>query len=98
MNQVRQQNMENQRKQKERAVRKLLKMITTDRPSERTIPEVCYIYTKIYIYLQLCWNSFLPLKIKNKSIIVLQLDFEGRATSSGDSVHSSSLDFHCLKV
>eukprot|EP00066_Takifugu_rubripes_P020994 XP_011610260.1 PREDICTED: rho GTPase-activating protein 18 isoform X2 [Takifugu rubripes] len=39
MNQVRQQNMENQRKQKERAVRKLLKMITTDKPSERTIPE-----------------------------------------------------------
>lgn len=40
MNQVRQQNMENQRKpNRERAVRKLLKMITTDKPHERTIPE-----------------------------------------------------------
>ena len=39
--QVRQQNMESQRKQnKERAVRKLLKKITTDKPSERAIPEV----------------------------------------------------------
>ena len=41
MNQVRQQNMDNQRKlNKERAVRKLLKMITTDKPPEKTIPEV----------------------------------------------------------
>ncbi|XP_037837561.1 rho GTPase-activating protein 18 [Kryptolebias marmoratus] len=40
LNQVRQQNMESHRKQpKERAVRKLLKKITTDKPSERTIPE-----------------------------------------------------------
>uniref|UniRef100_H3D050 Rho GTPase activating protein 18 n=1 Tax=Tetraodon nigroviridis TaxID=99883 RepID=H3D050_TETNG len=40
MNQVRQQNMENQRKaNKERAVRKLLKMMTTEKPPERTIPE-----------------------------------------------------------
>ncbi|KAM3602413.1 uncharacterized protein V6R79_003542 [Siganus canaliculatus] len=37
LTQVRQQNMESQRKQ--RAVRKLLKMMTTDRPSEKTIPE-----------------------------------------------------------
>lgn len=40
MNQVRQQNMESQRKQnKERAVRKLLKKITTDKQPEKTIPE-----------------------------------------------------------
>uniref|UniRef100_A0A1A7X1P4 Rho GTPase activating protein 18 n=1 Tax=Iconisemion striatum TaxID=60296 RepID=A0A1A7X1P4_9TELE len=40
LNQVRQQNMESQRKlNKERAVRKLLKKITTDRPHEKTIPE-----------------------------------------------------------
>uniref|UniRef100_A0AAQ5ZV54 Rho-GAP domain-containing protein n=1 Tax=Amphiprion ocellaris TaxID=80972 RepID=A0AAQ5ZV54_AMPOC len=39
--QVRQQNMESQRKQhKERAVRKLLKKITTEKPPERPIPEV----------------------------------------------------------
>lgn len=39
--QVRQQNMENQRKQhKERAVRKLLKKITTDKPSDKAVPEV----------------------------------------------------------
>ncbi|KAG7240314.1 hypothetical protein INR49_027125 [Caranx melampygus] len=38
--QVRQQNMESQRKQnKERAVRKLLKKITTDKPSDRAVPE-----------------------------------------------------------
>uniref|UniRef100_A0A3Q1FM42 Rho GTPase activating protein 18 n=1 Tax=Acanthochromis polyacanthus TaxID=80966 RepID=A0A3Q1FM42_9TELE len=38
--QVRQQNMESQRKQhKERAVRKLLKKITTEKPPERAIPE-----------------------------------------------------------
>uniref|UniRef100_A0AAQ6A2D0 Rho-GAP domain-containing protein n=1 Tax=Amphiprion ocellaris TaxID=80972 RepID=A0AAQ6A2D0_AMPOC len=38
--QVRQQNMESQRKQhKERAVRKLLKKITTEKPPERPIPE-----------------------------------------------------------
>uniref|UniRef100_I3IWB5 Rho GTPase activating protein 18 n=1 Tax=Oreochromis niloticus TaxID=8128 RepID=I3IWB5_ORENI len=40
MNQVRHQNMESQRKQKERAVRKLLKKIAIERPSEKTIPEV----------------------------------------------------------
>ncbi|XP_013883179.1 rho GTPase-activating protein 18 isoform X2 [Austrofundulus limnaeus] len=41
LNQVRQQNMESQRKQnKERAVLKLLKKMTTDKPSEKTIPEV----------------------------------------------------------
>ncbi|XP_028253807.1 rho GTPase-activating protein 18 isoform X2 [Parambassis ranga] len=40
MNQVRRQNMESQRKQnKERAVRKLLKKITTDRPSDKAVPE-----------------------------------------------------------
>ncbi|KAM9339555.1 rho GTPase-activating protein 18 [Symphorus nematophorus] len=40
MNQVRQQNMESQRKQnKERAVRKLLKKITTDKPSDKAAPE-----------------------------------------------------------
>lgn len=40
MTQVRQQNMESQRKQnKERAVRKLLKKITTDKQQEKTIPE-----------------------------------------------------------
>lgn len=40
MTQVRQQNMESQRKQnKERAVRKLLKKITTDKQPEKTIPE-----------------------------------------------------------
>nr|XP_046229252.1 rho GTPase-activating protein 18 isoform X2 [Scatophagus argus] len=40
--QVRQQNMESQRKQnKERAVRKLLKKITTDRPSEKAVSEEC---------------------------------------------------------
>ncbi|XP_063352646.1 rho GTPase-activating protein 18 isoform X1 [Pelmatolapia mariae] len=39
MNQVRHQNMESQRKQKERAVRKLLKKIAIERPSEKTIPE-----------------------------------------------------------
>lgn len=40
MIQVRQQNMESQRKQnKERAVRKLLKKITTDKQPEKTIPE-----------------------------------------------------------
>lgn len=39
--QVRQQNMESQRKQnKERAVRKLLKKITTDKPSDKAVPEV----------------------------------------------------------
>uniref|UniRef100_A0A671Y4S6 Rho GTPase activating protein 18 n=1 Tax=Sparus aurata TaxID=8175 RepID=A0A671Y4S6_SPAAU len=39
--QVRQQNMESQRKQnKERAVRKLLKKITTDRPTDKAVPEV----------------------------------------------------------
>lgn len=38
--QVRQQNMESQRKtNKERAVRKLLKKITTDKPSDKTLPE-----------------------------------------------------------
>ncbi|XP_030261355.1 rho GTPase-activating protein 18 isoform X2 [Sparus aurata] len=38
--QVRQQNMESQRKQnKERAVRKLLKKITTDRPTDKAVPE-----------------------------------------------------------
>ncbi|GLD71798.1 rho GTPase-activating protein 18 [Lates japonicus] len=38
--QVRQQNMESQRKQnKERAVRKLLKKITTDKPSDKAVPE-----------------------------------------------------------
>lgn len=53
MNQVRQQNMENQRKpNRERAVRKLLKMITTDKPSERTIPEVpcCIEVYKCFMY------------------------------------------------
>lgn len=41
MTQVRQQNMESQRKQnKERAMRKLLKKITTDRPSDKAVPEV----------------------------------------------------------
>lgn len=41
VNQVRQQNMESQRKQnKERAVRKLLKKITTDKPSDKAVPEV----------------------------------------------------------
>uniref|UniRef100_A0A1A8LQK8 Rho GTPase activating protein 18 n=2 Tax=Nothobranchius pienaari TaxID=704102 RepID=A0A1A8LQK8_9TELE len=40
LNQVRRQNMESQRKlNKEKAVRKLLKKITTDRPHEKTIPE-----------------------------------------------------------
>lgn len=40
LTQVRQQNMESQRKlNKERAVRKLLKKITTDKPSDKTIPE-----------------------------------------------------------
>ncbi|KAM9840792.1 rho GTPase-activating protein 18 [Aulostomus maculatus] len=40
LTQVRQQNMESQRKQhKERAVRKLLKKITTDKPPDKTIPE-----------------------------------------------------------
>ncbi|KAK7909749.1 hypothetical protein WMY93_014433 [Mugilogobius chulae] len=40
MTQVRQQNMESQRKQnKERAVRKLLKKITTDKQPEKSIPE-----------------------------------------------------------
>lgn len=40
MTQVRQQNMESQKKQnKERAVRKLLKKITTDKQPEKTIPE-----------------------------------------------------------
>lgn len=40
LTQVRQQNMESQRKlHKERAVRKLLKKITTDRPAEKAIPE-----------------------------------------------------------
>lgn len=39
--QVRQQNMESQRKQnKERAVRKLLKKITTDKPADKAVPEV----------------------------------------------------------
>lgn len=39
--QVRQQNMESQRKQnKERAVRKLLKKITTEKPSDKVVPEV----------------------------------------------------------
>ncbi|XP_071335015.1 rho GTPase-activating protein 18 isoform X2 [Trachinotus anak] len=38
--QVRHQNMESQRKQnKERAVRKLLKKITTDKPSDKAVPE-----------------------------------------------------------
>ncbi|XP_041814332.1 rho GTPase-activating protein 18 isoform X3 [Chelmon rostratus] len=38
--QVRQQNMESQRKQnKERAVRKLLKKITTDKPADKAVPE-----------------------------------------------------------
>ncbi|XP_037541301.1 rho GTPase-activating protein 18 [Nematolebias whitei] len=46
LNQVRQQNMENQRKQnKERAVRKLLKKITTDKPSEKNISEV-FVYNQ----------------------------------------------------
>ncbi|KAM4529613.1 rho GTPase-activating protein 18 isoform 4-T4 [Fundulus diaphanus] len=41
LTQVRQQNMESQRKlHKERAVRKLLKKITIDRPVDKTIPEV----------------------------------------------------------
>lgn len=41
MNQVRRQNMESQRKQnKERAVRKLLKKITADRPPDKAVPEV----------------------------------------------------------
>uniref|UniRef100_A0A8C4DV35 Rho GTPase activating protein 18 n=1 Tax=Dicentrarchus labrax TaxID=13489 RepID=A0A8C4DV35_DICLA len=41
VNQVRQQNMESQRKQnKERAVRKLLKKMTTDKPSDKAVPEV----------------------------------------------------------
>uniref|UniRef100_A0A3Q4BJ45 Rho-GAP domain-containing protein n=1 Tax=Mola mola TaxID=94237 RepID=A0A3Q4BJ45_MOLML len=41
MNQVRQQNMENQRKQnKERVVMKLLKKITTDKPTDKALPEV----------------------------------------------------------
>lgn len=41
MNQVRRQNMASQRKQnKERAVRKLLKKITTDKPSDKALPEV----------------------------------------------------------
>ncbi|XP_061560116.1 rho GTPase-activating protein 18 isoform X1 [Phycodurus eques] len=40
LTQVRQQNMESQRKQnKERAMRKLLKKITTDKPPERAAPE-----------------------------------------------------------
>ncbi|KAF6730371.1 Rho GTPase-activating protein 18 [Oryzias melastigma] len=40
LNQVRQHNMESQRKQNnQRAVRKLLKKITTDKPSEKSIPE-----------------------------------------------------------
>ncbi|KAK1889391.1 Rho GTPase-activating protein 18 [Dissostichus eleginoides] len=40
MTQVRQQNMESHRKQyKERAVRKLLKKMTTDKPSEKAVPE-----------------------------------------------------------
>ncbi|XP_059213217.1 rho GTPase-activating protein 18 [Centropristis striata] len=40
MTQVRQHNMESQRKQnKERAVRKLLKKITTDKPSDKAVPE-----------------------------------------------------------
>ncbi|XP_039981242.1 rho GTPase-activating protein 18 isoform X2 [Xiphias gladius] len=40
MTQVRRQNMESQRKQnKERAVRKLLKKITTDKPSDKAVPE-----------------------------------------------------------
>uniref|UniRef100_A0A3B5QTM4 Rho GTPase activating protein 18 n=1 Tax=Xiphophorus maculatus TaxID=8083 RepID=A0A3B5QTM4_XIPMA len=40
LTQVRQQNMENQRKlYKDRAVRKLLKKITTDRPIDKAIPE-----------------------------------------------------------
>lgn len=44
MSQVRQQNMENLRKQnKERAMRKLLKKITTDKPSDKTVPEVSII-------------------------------------------------------
>lgn len=40
MNQVRQQNMESQRKQKERAVRKLLKKMAIERASDKTIPEL----------------------------------------------------------
>ncbi|XP_070843983.1 rho GTPase-activating protein 18 isoform X1 [Chaetodon trifascialis] len=40
LTQVRQQNMESQRKQnKERAVRKLLKKITTDKPADKAVPE-----------------------------------------------------------
>ncbi|KAF7657688.1 hypothetical protein LDENG_00023340 [Lucifuga dentata] len=40
LTQVRQQNMESRRKQnKERAVRKLLKKITTDKPAEKVVPE-----------------------------------------------------------
>lgn len=36
--------MENLRKQnKERAMRKLLKKITTDKPSDKTVPEVTFI-------------------------------------------------------
>lgn len=39
--QVRQQNMESLKKQnKDRAVRKLLKKITTDKPSDKAVPEV----------------------------------------------------------
>jgi len=41
MTQVRHQNMESLRKQnKERAVRKLLKKITTEKPTEKAVPEV----------------------------------------------------------
>uniref|UniRef100_A0A3P9C4C9 Rho GTPase activating protein 18 n=1 Tax=Maylandia zebra TaxID=106582 RepID=A0A3P9C4C9_9CICH len=58
MNQVRHQNMESQRKQKERAVRKLLKKIAIERPSEKTIPEgIIRVhapqFTKISMALQL---------------------------------------------
>ncbi len=54
--QVRQQNMESQRKQnKERAVRKLLKKITTDKPTDKAVPEV-----GVFI-LWLCIDTYVSL-------------------------------------
>lgn len=50
MTQVRQQNTENQRKQnKERAVRKLLKKITTEKPSDKAVQEVRSLFIRGFL-------------------------------------------------
>lgn len=59
MTQVRQQNMESQRKQnKERAVRKLLKKITIDKACDKAVTEVGgslhSVYKETHIYEQQC--------------------------------------------